>query len=122
MKVFALILFVALFSRLSQASNSLKIEGSCSGSFKDGSPVSFTYYSDFDGCKEKSQAAISFTEGVEGLEMGERQFIKNRDVYSFKDGRLSFANSTGNTEGILELKEKVKVSCEIRDYEYAEEC
>ena len=39
----------------------MKIEGSCSGTLVDGSPVSFVYYSNFNGCKKVNKAALTFT-------------------------------------------------------------
>lgn len=106
--------------------SSLKTEGSCSGTLHDGTPVSFTYYSNFNGCRKVSKSAITFTSGIEGLFTGSRTFKGGRDVYSFPKHGLSFADSTGNTSGRLTYKDETKtrhvieVQCEIRDYEYSD--
>lgn len=105
---------------------SLKTEGSCSGTLHDGSPVSFTYYSNFNGCRKVSKSAITFTSGIEGLFTGSRLFKAGRDVYNFPKHGLSFVDSTGNTSGKLSYKDEVNVrqvvdvQCEVRDYEYSD--
>lgn len=105
----------------------MKLEGTCTGSLADGTAVSFNYYSDFDGCKSDSRSAVTFSSGIEGLFTGKRT-LGDQDVHSYPEYQLSFANSTGNTEGTLRyndrqgVQQKVKVQCDIRDYEYAEEC
>lgn len=123
-----------LTASLSFAGTNLKLEGTCNGSFKNGTPVSFTYHSNFNGCKNTSTGAIAFTDGSGKVLTGVRT-LGSKDVYSFKikEGkktrehvRLTFANSTGNTEGSIRyLNENNKiqtatVSCEIRDYEYGD--
>lgn len=125
-------LLTFFFALTASAGTAMKIEGSCSGNLQDGTAVSFTYYSNFDGCREKSSAAVSFSQGMGGsLYTGKRAFIGNRDVYSFKVNnkemvRLSFADSTGNTGGKMRYvdmdgkRKSIAVTCEIRDYEYAE--
>lgn len=125
MKYLALALFALFFTQFSQAAEALKIEGTCTGTTSDGVTVGITYYSDFDGCKAKSKAAISFTQGQEGLYTGQRKFVGNSDLYNFGQTTLRFANSTGNTSGVLKLlnpatgaKESVQLTCEVRDYEY----
>ena len=106
--------------------SSLKMEGSCSGILHDGTPVSFTYYSNFNGCRKVSKSAITFTSGIEGLFTGSRTFKEGRDVYNFPKHGLSFADSTGNTFGRLTYKDETKtrhvieVQCKIRDYEYSD--
>ena len=127
MKYFISALFL-LASTLAFADSSMKIEGTCSGAFKDGLPVAFTYFSDFDGKKDVSEAAISFTEGREGLYTGKRSFTDDKDIYQFnKNLSLTLANSTGNTKANLryladdgKTTETIEVQCEIRDYEYPE--
>lgn len=105
----------------------MKLEGTCAGNLADGTAVSFNYYSDFNGCKIDSKSAVTFSSGIEGLYTGKRT-LGAEDVHSYPEHRLSFANSTGNTEGTLQYtdrqgsQQKVKVQCDVRDYEYAEEC
>lgn len=110
------------------ADSSMKLEGTCTGTLKDATPIAFTYFSDFDGKKDVSEAAISFTEGREGLYTGKRSFAGNKDVYNFgKNLGITLANSTGNTKATLryladdgKTSESTEVQCEIRDYEYPE--
>jgi len=85
-------LAIVLFTFNSQAAT-MKFEGQCSGTLKDGTPVSYTYYSDFDGCKNKSLAAVTFHEGLAlDLHTGERSFSNGKDIYRFKqDKKKSFA-------------------------------
>lgn len=105
---------------------SLKFEGSCSGKMLDGTVVNFDYYSNFDGCREKSKAALSYRLGRDGVITGTRSFTDELDTYDFGRTRLVFANSTGNTSGTYEYTDKkgkllrVELSCEVRDYEYGE--
>lgn len=130
MKQFLLIAFSLLLLNFQvQAApaegSTLKIEGSCSGILKDGSTVSLTYYSNFDGIKDVSQSAVTFTGALEGLFTGTRKFIQGKDIYTFPGTKLIFLDSTGNTSGILqysqeEIRQSVEIQCEIRDYEYAE--
>lgn len=104
----------------------MKIEGTCAGTLSDGSAVSYTYYSNFDGCRKISKAAISFTAGIEGLFTGKRSFTDSQDIYELNGGyKLIFANSTGNTSGSLTYPvgsgrkmETVNIQCQARDYEY----
>lgn len=110
-----------------QAGTSMKVEGTCSGTLKDGTEVSYTYYSNFDGCKKVSSAAVNFNSGIEGLFTGKRSFTRSTDRYTFNDYKLTFANSTGNTTGKLTYKDfetnkkqTVTLQCEVRDYEYAD--
>ncbi|MBA2404772.1 MAG: hypothetical protein H0V66_08375 [Bdellovibrionales bacterium] len=112
------------------AGTNMKIEGSCSGKLADGTAVSYTYYSNFDGCKKASNAAISFSSGFEGLFTGKRSFTSKSDIYNLNSGyKLRFANSTGNTSGRLTYADystgvkktkTVQMQCEVRDYEYGE--
>jgi hypothetical protein len=103
-----------------------KIEGSCNGGLVNGTPVSFTYYSDYNGCQKISKSAVTFTSGFEGLFTGNRKFKNGKDLYSFPKHGLSFANSTGNTSGELRYTDEantrqvITVQCEVRDYEYSE--
>lgn len=105
----------------------MKVEGSCSGKLNDGTEVSYTYYSNYDGCKKVSSAAVNFNSGIEGLFTGKRSFTRSSDIYTFNDYKLIFANSTGNTSGKLTYKDfetskrkTISVQCEVRDYEYAD--
>lgn len=122
----------ALFSVSALAGTSMKVEGSCSGTLEDATPVSFVYYSSFDGCEDKSKAAVTFHEGI-GMDLhtGTREFVGDKDVYKFTQDkeeavRLTFADSTGNTSGTLRYTDMngesktVEVQCEVRDYHYGE--
>ena len=106
--------------------SSMKIEGSCSGTLADGTAVSFTYYSDFDGLKDLSKSAITFSEGLEGLHTGIRSFKGDEDIYRFLGYKLILANSTGNTSAQFTypdengISQSVEVPCDIRDYTYEE--
>jgi hypothetical protein len=131
MKKFFLVILSFLFINLISTSQavtgtSLKTEGSCSGTLADGSPVSFTYYSNFDGCSNVSKSAISFTSGIEGLLTGSRSFKGGRDFYNFPKYDLSFPDSTGNTSGTFGYRDAnnerqtVELQCEVRDYSYAD--
>lgn len=128
----ALTATLTLFSVAALGGTAMKIEGSCTGVLADATPVSFTYYSDFDGCQEKSRAAITFNEGLAlDLHTGNRAFEGEKDIYRFSQEeaevvRLTFANSTGNTGGQLTYqdeqgaKQALDIQCEIRDYHYAD--
>lgn len=105
----------------------MKLEGNCSGTLKNNEPVNFSYYSDFDGCKTKSNGAVSFSgENDMGLRTGNRAFNESQDLYDFDDIRIALANSTGNTSASLTYTDetgkshKVEVQCEVRDYEYVD--
>lgn len=108
-----------------ESGTEMKLEGACTGILVDGTPVSFNYYSDFNGCGDTSKSAVTFTSGIEGLFTGER-VLGEKDVHTYPQHRLTFANSTGNTDGTLQYtdsegtKQNVQVQCDIRDYEYAE--
>lgn len=130
MKHFLLIAFSLLFLSFQvQAAptegSTLKVEGSCYGTLKDGSTVNLTYYSNFDGIKDVSQSAVTFTGALEGLFTGTREFKQGKDIYTFSGTKLIFLDSTGNTSGTLqyskeEVQQSVEIQCEIRDYHYAE--
>lgn len=116
--------FIALvwFATLPLAyAGELNYQGQCTGE-----NISFTYYSDYDGQKKQSHAAISFNSGREGLQTGKRSFQGNKDIYQFEDVKLTFKNSTGNTTGLYtyvdetdgKTKRTIQLQCEIRDYEY----
>lgn len=102
-----------------------KLEGSCQGRLHNGKSVSFKYYSDFNGCKQKSSSAISYS-GSDTLRTGTRRFTETSDIYEFSSIKLTLANSTGNTSAYYHYKDanggtrRVKVQCEVRDYEYGE--
>ena len=120
-------LLVLSFSSLAVAGTSMKVEGSCSGKLADGSEVSYTYYSNFNGCKKVSTSAVSFENGFDGLYTGTRSFTDSSDNYSFNSYKLSFSNSTGNSTGKLTYKDEfsgrsktINVKCEVRDYEYSD--
>lgn len=133
MKNFLLIVFsfvvltLVTNAKAADSGSAMKLEGSCTGNLADGTAVSFNYYSDYNGCIDTSKSAVTFTSGIEGLFTGERK-LGEKDVHTYPQHRLSFANSTGNTEGTLHYtdaqgaRQSVKVLCDVRDYEYAEEC
>lgn len=128
MKILALTLISLLSTSISYAGGtSMKVEGNCSGKLADGSDISYTYYSNFNGCKKVSTSAVSFQGGLEGLFTGTRAFTSSSDVYKFYSYTLTFANSTGNTTGKLtyrdpesKKKKTVTLQCEVRDYEYSD--
>lgn len=130
MKKFAVVvlsfLFLSFISSAFGAEGAMKHEGSCSGTLLDGSPVSFNYYSDFDGCTDKSKSAVTFTSGLEGLLTGERSFSKSKDNYKFNGYKISFPDSTGNTSGSFTYtdangeRQTVELACEVRDYTYGD--
>ena len=120
-------LFVAILPDAHSATGSaLKIEGSCTGNLADGTPVAFTYYSDFNGCRKVNKGAIAFQSGIEGLITGSRTFKSGKDYYNFPKNDLTFKDSTGNTSGKLgyrddqNVRHVIEVQCEVRDYEYAD--
>lgn len=124
----SLALSTLAFSFSGLSATTMKIEGSCQGNLDNGEAVAFTYYSNFDGCKNKSTSAVSFSQGLgNNLYTGQRSFTESWDIYRFqKNVRLTFKNSTGNTSGKLRYQDEngttrlVQVQCEVRDYEYAE--
>jgi hypothetical protein len=120
-------LFVAILPNAEAASGSaLKPEGSCSGNLADGTPVSFTYFSNFNGCQKTSKGAIAFQSGIEGLITGSRTFKSSKDYYNFPKVDLTFADSTGNLSGKLgyrdaaNVRQVIEVQCDVRDYEYVD--
>ncbi|MFL5783221.1 MAG: hypothetical protein ACJ76H_01345 [Bacteriovoracaceae bacterium] len=119
--------FIAVLSfSTSTFAGSMKVEGLCSGKLLDGTPVAFQYYSDFDGCKKVSGAALSYVEGREGMLTGERSFTTSNDIYNFGELKLILKNSTGNTGARFQYtddqggKRTVELQCDVRDYEYSE--
>lgn len=127
MKFFLSFLFLTLSTpSFSYIGSSLKVEGSCSGTLKDGTAVRFEYFSDFDGCKASRRSALRYKRGMEGLLTGTRRFQGNRDVHTYPQHKLSFKNSTGNTSGLFTYRDEngrnqtITVKCLIRDYEYDE--
>ncbi len=127
MKFFtAAVLSLYIFSTV-EAATSLKVEGNCGGKLGDGTEVSFTYYSNFDGCKKVSDAGISFQGMIESMNTGTRSFTDSSDIYNVKNYKLVFKNSTGNTSGQFTYKDEstgktqtVTLQCEVRDYEYSD--
>lgn len=129
MKKIFLMTVIALSTSV-MAKTNMNLEGACQGKLHDKTSVAFTYYSDFDGCKEKSQAGITFSRAsstiTSGLSTGERYFTDTHDIYSFKDKKISFANSTGNTTGRFTYRDQqgkvrtVTLACNVRNYEYAD--
>lgn len=111
-------------ARNSGTTSVMKIEGNCKGSLADGTAVSFIYFSDFDGLKDASHAALTFSAGAEGLLLGQRLFQNDRDIYSFNQHQLVFPDSTGNTSGVFSYtdennkKQTVQLQCDVRDYTY----
>lgn len=122
----ALSVLVLNLSAQAATGSSLKTEGSCNGNLADGTPVSFTYYSDFDGCKNVSKGAVTFHSGIEGLFTGSRAFKGDKDRYNFPRHDITFQDSTGNTSGTLGYRDEnnqrhvISVQCEVRDYSYGE--
>ena len=122
-------LFVSLFTlnAMGRVGSVQKIEGSCTGSLVDGTSVSFTYYSNFDGCKKVSKCSLAFHSGIEGLITGSRSFPGNKDYYNFRRNDLTLLNSTGNTSAQFGYRDSnnarhvISVQCEVRDYTY-EDC
>ena len=130
-----LLLTLTFFSAsMSFAGTAMNMEGTCKGVLDSKSSVNFTYYSNFDGCKTKSSAAVSFDAGNVGgvsLYTGERKFVGESDVYSFTTNnkeqiRLTFANLTGEYEGSMRYRNpetgkyhNIQLTCNIRNYEYA---
>ncbi len=129
-KTFYIIMVTLTTSLMVQARtnmNSMNLEGKCQGKLADNSSVEFTYYSDFDGCKEKSLAGITFSSPAfgSGLLTGVRSFTQTTDDYAFKNKTLTFRNATGNTGGEFTYRDSknqlktVQLTCQIRNYEYA---
>lgn len=124
MKIF-FSLVVMMFS-FSTFATSLHLEGSCSGKLLDGSPISFKYYSNFNGCQKVAAAGISYHEGRDNMNTGTRSFTEKSDIYKFGTTRVVLANSTGNTSAKYRYTDKrgdrqsVILQCEVRDYEYGE--
>lgn len=125
MKKLILALTVTVITSSAQAV-AMNLEGSCAGTLKDGSPVAFQYYSNFDGCKKVSKAAISYHYGQDGMVTGTRRFTDADDIYAFGKTRVVFKNSTGNTTGRYEYvdqkgsRQSVVLDCDVRDYHYGE--
>lgn len=130
MKTTFLLFVTTLLTTFSvHARTNMNLEGSCVGQLHDKKTVAFTYYSDFDGCKATSKAGITFTRSTssvgQGLSTGERSFTDAKEIYTFKDKKLTFANMTGNEYGSFTYKDQnrrtrtIKVTCQIRNYEYA---
>ncbi len=118
--IFSLVVMLFSFSTFAA---SLHLEGSCSGKLADGSPISFQYFSNFDGCQKVAKAGIFYQQV---MKTGTRSFTERSDIYAFGKTRLIFANSTGNTTGKYRYtdtrgdRQTVVLQCEVRDYEYAE--
>ena len=123
MKILALI--ISLVSLSAWSGTTMNLEGQCSGTLRDGTAVSFKYFSNFNGCTARATAALTYTKGMEGLLTGTRSFTDTTDRYSFPQTSVSFANSTGNTSGTFKYFDgrytrSVTVQCEVRDYEYSD--
>lgn len=120
-------LFLAVIP-LANARAEQKLEGKCTGHLENGSPVAFSYFSDYEGCEGSIASSIKFSPqtGLGNLR-GKRTFANEKDIYEFKKNyKLTFEDSTGNISGILEYtdaqaqRQSVIVQCSIRDYEYAD--
>lgn len=122
MRIYILTILSLILCTQSALAESMKLEGSCTGNLSNGTVISYSYYSNYDGCKKVSRASVSFTAGIKGVYKGKRSFTDSQDVYALHGGyKLIFANSSGNTTGILvKPGETVKVQCKVRDYEYPE--
>ena len=126
--IFIAFIFLTLtFSAFAQAEDELKMEGNCNGSLADGTKVSFTYYSNYNGCQQKIRAAIKFGQNFgSGYYKGKREFENRQDIYTVDTYRVTFKDMTGNISGIFSYldvvgkRQSIDVQCEIRDYEYDE--
>lgn len=130
-----LILFCLIFATgFSFAQDEMKIEGNCKGE-DHGNDISLTYFSAFDGCQNKSEAALNIQTNQTSKLKGTRVISNGLDQYSFTtraNGKaktiywLIFTDSTGNDTGIFKYKDasgvlrSVQLQCEIFDYEYSE--
>lgn len=110
-----------------QAEDELKVEGNCSGTLADGTHLSFTYFSNFNGCQQNIRAAIQFNSNFgSGYYKGKRVFEESEDIYTIDSYKVTFKNSTGNVSGVFSYldvvgkRQSLNVQCEIRDYEYDE--
>lgn len=138
MKTLTITLAFLFSASTSFAGTAMNMEGSCSGKLTSQSSVRFTYYSNFDGCKAKSSAAVSFESGNvlgDGLITGSREFIGEDDIYTFtttesgrtrEQVRLTFANMTNQTSAKMRYRnpetgkyKTITLKCDIRNYEYA---
>ena len=109
------------------AESELKLEGSCHGNLFDGTQVSFTYYSNYDGCTQNIKAAIQFAPNFgSGHYKGKRAFEEGQDIYNIETYRVTFKDSTNNLGGVFSYldvvgkRQSINIQCEIRDYEYDE--
>ena len=123
MKIIALLISLASLSAWS--GTTMNFEGTCSGTLRDGTEISFKYFLNFNGCTPRATAGLTYTKGMEGLLTGTRSFTDDKDLYSFPQTSVTFANSTGNTSGIFKYFDgrytrSVKVQCDVRDYEYSD--
>jgi hypothetical protein len=126
--IFTVFIFLTLtLSAFAQAEDELKIEGKCNGNLADGTKVSFTYFSNFNGCQQKIRAAIQFAPNFgSGYYKGKREFEDSKDIYTMENYRVTFKDSTGNVSGIFSYldivgkRQSINVQCDIRDYEYDE--
>ncbi len=120
------IVFMSLSLSAFAQEDEMKLEGTCTGNYDSGKKVKFTYFSNFDGCREKIMAALKFSPNSGARHYkGKRAFKKNQDIYTVGAYRVTFKNSTGNREGIFSyldagIRKSIEVKCEIRDYEYYE--
>lgn len=129
-----LFLCILLTAGFASAHADMKIEGSCKGQH-EGGEISFTYYSTFNGCVNKSKASVTFTSDQSEDLKGTRSIANGLDSYSFKmmkGGQLKtvywlvFADSTGNTHGDFKYRDSsgnlasVRLECAVYDYEYSD--
>ncbi len=132
MKLFIGMLALMMVS-FASAGTAQKLEGQCSGLMEDNTQISFSYYSNYEGCSGKIAGSIKFSaESGLGLHKGKRTFENQKDIYSFQSKvssgkevyRLTFEDSTGNISGVLDYfdthgeKQTITVQCVIRDFHY----
>lgn len=133
-QIFRTFIYFCLFLYLSalafahaQAESEMKMEGRCNGTMASGTQVTFTYYSDFNGCQQNINAAIKFGPDFGSrYYKGKRAFENSQDIYTVDTYRVTFKDSTGNLGGIYSYldvagqRQSIPVECSILDYEYDE--
>jgi hypothetical protein len=132
LKKLTLSFITSIFTSISLAGTTMNLEGMCKGTDAEGIEIDFHYFSNYDGCKTKSEAALVFNGGQEGLYTGERRFTEKHDIYTFsvqqkEKFQLRFDNITGRSDGTMRYlnedtgkPEKIQLQCLIRDYHYME--